>query len=137
MPYFRLLASPLAWLGAIFVGVLAISCTPSIAPTVSIPTQPSPPPGQVELCANALRTPFTLAGDSSKNPAVWGIDSSGDAFAITWPAGFRARFSPSLEILDPSGNVVERGGVVISDAGGGSGPGGEGFDICSIGGKTY
>jgi hypothetical protein len=58
-------------------------------------------------------------------------------FAITWPAGFRARFSPGLEILDPSGTVVARGGVVISDAGGGSGLGGEGFDLCSINGKTY
>jgi hypothetical protein len=29
---------------------------------------------------------------------------------LLWPAGYRARFAPGLEVLDPSGRVVAREG---------------------------
>jgi hypothetical protein len=39
---------------------------------------------------------------------------------IVWPAGYRARFDPNLEILDENGNVVMRDGdTVTGDCGGG------------------
>jgi hypothetical protein len=34
----------------------------------------------------------------------------------TWPAGYRARFSPSLEVLDEHGNVVIREGDTVAGA---------------------
>jgi hypothetical protein len=41
---------------------------------------------------------------------------------IVWPAGYRARFDPNLEILDENGNVVMReGDTVTGDCGGGGG----------------
>lgn len=85
-------------------------------------------------CAYAVHS----AGESTKSPSAWGINSFGDVFAITWPAGLTARFSPNLQIVDPSGAVVAMGGVVIADAGGGDdGNGGDGAYICIINGKTY
>lgn len=118
--------------------VVIASCSSQSGSVVTIPTAPSPAAGQVDLCPAAALTPFTLAGDPTKSPAVWGINSFGDVFAITWPAGFTARFSPSLQIVDPSGAAVATGGVVIADAGGGDdGNGGDGAYICIINGKTY
>ena len=35
---------------------------------------------------------------------------------VTWPAGYRARFNPNLEVLDESGNVVIREGDAVSGA---------------------
>ncbi len=103
--------------------------------TVSIPTTPTAAPGQHLLCQTAQILPFTVAGDPSKSPPVWGIDRAGHPFPIVWPAGFRARFKPSLEILAPDGTVIGHGGDVITDAGGGGG--GDGVVICSIGGKIW
>ena len=119
---------------ALVAGLLA-GCSADLAGTVSIPTTPSAPPGQHLLCQTAQMMPFTVAGDASKSPPVWGIDRAGHAFPIVWPAGFRARFGPDLEVLAPDGTVVARGGELITDAGGGGG--GDGAVICSIGGKTW
>jgi hypothetical protein len=124
--------------GILLAVLLAAGCSSSAAKVVTIPTEPSPPAGQVDLCPTAAFTPFTLAGDPAKSPPVWGINSFGDVFAITWPTGFTARFSPGLQIIDPTGAVVATGGVVITGAGGGGdGSGGNGEYLCSIGGKTY
>jgi hypothetical protein len=35
---------------------------------------------------------------------------------VTWPAGYRARFNPNLEVLDENGNVVIREGDPVSGA---------------------
>jgi len=42
-----------------------------------------------------------------------------------------------LEVLAPDGAVIAHGGDVITDAGCGTGPGGNGVVICSIGGKNW
>ena len=118
------------------VAVVVVSCeagSATAARTVSIPTLPSPSPGVEVLCATGLHAPFTLEGDATASPAVWGVDIAGHRFGIVWPPGFKARFSPGLEILDPSGAVVARAGTV-SDAGG---AGDDPFGVCSIDGKTY
>ena len=54
--------------------------------------------------------------------------------SIEWPAGFRARYAPMLEVLDPSGRVVAREGQTVSDAQGGGDPD---FALCGIGGVVY
>lgn len=35
---------------------------------------------------------------------------------VVWPAGYRARFEPSLEVLDEQGNVVMREGDAVTGA---------------------
>lgn len=129
----RLLKRVVPGRGTLLTILVVANCSAAAGEMVNIPTRPSPPPGRLVLCPAALHTPFTLVGDRTKSPPVWGINLAGQPFAIVWPAGFRARFSPGLEILDPSGTVVARGGVV-SDAGGAGDPT---FGICGIGGKTY
>lgn len=65
------------------------------------------------------------------------VASTGDGFAIRWPPGFTARFAPDLEVLDPGGKVVARGGESVTDAGGGGDPSSGAFYVCAMGGETY
>jgi hypothetical protein len=122
--------------GALILGLTG--CAAVTGGTVALPTLAPPPSGQTALCPAALHTPFTLEGDPASTPAVWGIDAGGLRFDIRWPAGFTARFTPSLEVLDPTGSVVARGGQTVRDAGGsGLDPVSNDFAVCSIGGRTY
>ncbi|HLY50777.1 MAG TPA: hypothetical protein VKR21_16435 [Solirubrobacteraceae bacterium] len=124
--------------GVFMAAALLGSCSSPAGSVVKIPTEATAPAGASVLCPTAAFTPFTLAGDPTKSPAVWGINSYGQAFPITWPSGFTARFNPTLQIVDPTGAVVATGGVVITDAGGGGdGSGDNGEYLCIIDGKTY
>jgi hypothetical protein len=133
----HLTRGPMWWLGCVLTAVLLAGCAPDMSGTVGIPTTPTAAPGQHILCQTARLMPFTLAGDPSTSPPVWGVYRDGRPFPIVWPPGFRARFRPGLEVLAPDGTVIAHGGDVITDAGGGTGPGGEGAVICSIGNKTW
>ncbi len=124
-----------SWISVVLAAAFLAACAPDLTGTVSIPTTPSAAPGQHILCQTAQVLPFTVAGDPSKSPPVWGIDRAGHSFPVIWPPGFRARFTPRLEVLAPDGTVIAHGGDVISDAGGGGG--GDGVVICSIGGKNW
>ncbi|HXX60778.1 MAG TPA: hypothetical protein VEI48_05770 [Candidatus Sulfotelmatobacter sp.] len=122
-------------LGCLAAGI--VGCSAVGGPGIALPViQPTAPPGVHELCPLALHTPFTLEGDASQSPPVWGVDRAGATFDIFWPPGFTARFSPDLEVLDPSGRVVERGGLV-TDLGGGGDPNSGSFDVCSVGAANY
>lgn len=125
------LLSRLRLLAAVLAMVAIASCS---ANGVALPAWPTPSGGGPSLCPAALHTPFTLVGDSAKSPPVWGIDATGNTFAILWPPGFTAVFFPELEVRDRSGHVVARDGTV-SDAGGGGD--GSTFDVCSTDGRTY
>lgn len=46
-------------------------------------------------------------------PGVAWLEVPGRRFDILWPSGFRARFSPRLEILDRAGRVVVREGETV------------------------
>ena len=60
----------------------------------------------------------TLAG-AIVNGSVqtWLTDGNGQLTLVMWPGNFRARFDP-LEIIDDHGDVVARGGHVVTVAGG-------------------
>jgi hypothetical protein len=117
--------------------IVLVGCSVTGGPAIALPvTQPTAPPGVQDLCPLGLHTPFTLEGDQSKSPPVWGVDGTGAHFAIFWPPGFTARFSPGLEVLDPGGHVVARGGLV-TDLGGGGDPGTGAFDVCSVADTSY
>jgi hypothetical protein len=45
---------------------------------------------------------------------AWGIDNSGgDRVELLWPAGYVARFTPQLKVLDANGQVVAHDGDLI------------------------
>lgn len=133
MPDGKLLTSLPSRFVIVFALVASSGCSAATGQTVTIPTLPSPSPGVQVLCTPALHTPFTLEGDRTKSPPVWGVDIFGRPFPIVWPPGFTARFTPGLEIVDPGGTVVARAGT-IRDA---VGTGDSTFYVCGIGGKVY
>jgi hypothetical protein len=65
-----------------------------------------------------------LRGSPTDPHVAWLVNSfsSPPRVEIVWPAGYRARFDPNLEILDENGNMVMReGDTVTGDCGGGEG----------------
>jgi len=57
----------------------------------------------------------TLRGDPDDPDVAW-LAYPGGRVEVVWPPGYRARFAPRLEILDPRGRVVLREGQRISQA---------------------
>ncbi len=47
-----------------------------------------------------------LHGGTADPHIAWLVTSDGIRIEALWPAGYRARFSPNLEVLDPSGAIV-------------------------------
>jgi len=88
--------------------------------------KPSLPDGLIALpTTNWLETPDTICAGvgldavlhgSPNDPYVAWLENSvgGGRDEVLWPAGYRARFSPNLEILNESGIVVLREGDAIS-----------------------
>ena len=55
-----------------------------------------------------------LRGDEADPRVVWAADRvTGDRVELLWPVGYRARFGPTLEVLDERGRVVGREGDLI------------------------
>ncbi|HEX7612729.1 MAG TPA: hypothetical protein VF371_08130 [Candidatus Limnocylindrales bacterium] len=69
------------------------------------------------LCAG-VGLDAVLHGSPSDPRVAWLESSLGgpSRMEVTWPAGYRARFNPNLEVLDESGNVVIREGDAVSGA---------------------
>ncbi len=60
------------------------------------------------------RLDAVLNGSASDSRVTWATDrSTGVRLDLIWPVGYRARFSPRLEILDQGGAVVGHGGDLI------------------------
>lgn len=133
------------------ISLVTIGCASSMAPTptpvpsgfIDLPVQLSPtfPPasgGALSACGLVGFNDSGLHGSPTAADPVWveAVASPGAKVAVRWPAGFRARFSPKLELLDPAGVVVAREGDVLTDIGGYPGSDGR-FDIAEFDGKTY
>lgn len=95
-------------------------------------TVPAPPPGAVIGCMQALAT-GTLQGDPGDPSLVW-LEAGGERTDLTWPHGFRIRFTPDAEVLAPGGRTVARegdemrlGGGTITDN----------FEICTVEGEDF
>ena len=78
----KLLTRVVPGLGILLTILVIASCSAAAGEMVNIPTLPSPPPGQQELCPLGLATPFTLTSDRTKTPPVWGVNGAGQPFAI-------------------------------------------------------
>ena len=71
--------------------------------------------GDASLHASTVGT--LAAGNYRHKWCLWLVGSDSRRIPVVWPAGFRARRHP-LELLDPGGTVVARGGVRIQLTGG-------------------
>ncbi len=125
-----------AWFAAAAL-VLVVACNPTPQGVALRTADRGGAPSGGLLCPLGQRIPFVIHGDPASPTHVWGeVTATGRTvrFEIEWPAGFRARYAPMLEVLDPSGRVVAREGQTVSDAQGGGDPD---FALCGIGGVVY
>jgi hypothetical protein len=75
------------------------------------------------MCSGVGLSDAFLRGDpNAPGEKVWlepiGPGAGGPRQVI-WPAGFRARFAPRLELMDASGLVIAREGDLLTEVGGG------------------
>ena len=90
-------------LAFVFAGCLAAS--PSDG-TITLPTV------AVGGCRDVGLRDAALTGDANDPRVAW-VVQNGLRLDVVFPAGYRARFAPELEILDTDGKVVARGGDPI------------------------
>jgi len=59
-----------------------------------------------------------LHGSPTDPRVAWLVNNLGGPprMEVLWPAGYRARFNPNLEVLDEHGNVVQRVGDAVTGA---------------------
>jgi hypothetical protein len=72
------------------------------------------PSGETEVCAG-IGLSAVLHGDPHDRHVAWLVNSLGTRIDVTWPAGYRARFVPTLEVLDAAGAVVLREGDPVTE----------------------
>lgn len=97
------------------------SASPSFSPLVRrLPTRPPPLPN--EACGG-VGVEAVLHGSPADPRVTWveHFPDGGDRKEVDWPAGFTARFSPQLEVLDETGRVLMREGDFVEGTCGGGG----------------
>ncbi len=88
----------------------------SLAPgEVALPTEVPQvlPSGVLEACAG-VGLDAVLHGAPNDPRVAWLINNLGTRIDVIWPVGYRARFAPTLEVLDPAGDVVLREGDPVT-----------------------
>ena len=101
---------------AILLGACTLgpSATPTVA-TIPVPTLDVGPGGGTPMACAGVGLAAVLQGDPNDPQVAW-LDSMMDGAGrqeVIWPAGYTARFTPDLEILDADGHVVIRGGDFV------------------------
>ena len=111
-------------------GAVVVGCASSLPPAsplptsfVDVPTLPGAsiaPGGTPAACGGVGLGDAILHGSAVASDPVWleTVAEPSGRVAVGWPAGFRARFSPSLELIDTAGIVVAREGGRLSNIGG-------------------
>jgi len=101
------------------------SSVPLAAEEIALPTQRPVPlePGVATPCAG-VGLGAVLHGDASDPRLAWLVDTShGTRMDVVWPPGFRARFTPNLEVLDAREVVVLKAGDAVTGGCGTADPG--------------
>lgn len=95
----------------------SVSPRPLVSDTLALPTDPlvDLPPGAVAACAGIALSAI-LHGDATDPHLAWLISDPGTRLDVTWPPGYRARFTPHLEVVDTGGVVVLKEGDPVSGA---------------------
>ncbi|HJP89081.1 MAG TPA: hypothetical protein VJ850_08615 [Candidatus Limnocylindrales bacterium] len=57
---------------------------------------------------------FVLRGSAADPRQAWVIQPDGRRMELVWPAGYSARFTPQLEVLDETSQVVAREGSIAT-----------------------
>jgi hypothetical protein len=93
--------------GLVVASLFVLSCTNRGAQpsSVPLPTLDSPLVG----CADVALVDATLQGDPADSRVAW-LTAGANRIDVVWPPGYRAIFSPRLEVLDASAHVVLRVG---------------------------
>lgn len=109
--------------GLLFVLALLVACsvlrvppTPvAIGPdTFALPAANWQREGETLLCAGGGFIGATIHGSADDAAVVW-VDRAGIRLRVAWPSsGYVARFTPSLEVVDPGGNILFRDGDSVS-----------------------
>jgi hypothetical protein len=91
---------------------------PTLAPgEIPLPTFLEEVDGHPQLCAGSWYTSDVTVHGSPDDPALTWIVFAVDGHRenLLWPPGYRARFTPTLEVLDPFGRVYAREGDPAHD----------------------
>jgi hypothetical protein len=84
---------------------------------ILLPSFDAPPhPGIPWACAGIGLLDAVLHGDAADPGTTWLLSQGSHRIELVWPSGYRARFVPSLEVVDPSGTVVGREGDRVNGA---------------------
>ena len=117
----------------VLLTLTAVACSPGPgAPTTTAVNSPAPaeslapgevalptevpqvlPSGVLEACAG-VGLDAVLHGDPYDPRVAWLINNLGTRIDVIWPVGYRARFAPTLEVLDAAGLVVLREGDPVT-----------------------
>ena len=101
----------------------------AVAPPLVLPS------GAVEACDQALFGPIRVVLSGTVLSFV-SVDT-GMTVELIWPHGFAAwLINGKAEIVAPDGTVIGFSGDVLSDLGGGGGPG-NASSVCGIGNRIY
>ena len=72
-----------------------------------------------------MLTPSVLRGNAADPHLAWLVGFDGKRIEVIWPEGYIARYAPSLEVLDPTGQVVLEAGDFVDGTCGIGDPGGQ------------
>lgn len=83
---------------------------------ISVPVRDfSPVNGVPFACAGVgYDGEYRLHGSPTDARVVWVTFPDGSRHEVGWPSGYRARFTPGLELLDEGGRVVAREGSLVT-----------------------
>jgi hypothetical protein len=88
-------------------GLLALTAAVLFAAACSrpLPEAPGDPAVGVDFCAGVGLDAF-LHGDPTDPRSAWVVRPDGTRQDILFPAGYKAVFTPALQVLDPTGRVA-------------------------------
>jgi hypothetical protein len=91
------------------VGAFILACgSPTTVTTMPLKSVPNPPQACAGVGLNGV-----IRGNATDPLIAW-IEGGGQRLEALWPEGYKAAFTPRLEVLDPGGRVVLRDGDRVS-----------------------
>ncbi|HXR27806.1 MAG TPA: hypothetical protein VN771_08065 [Candidatus Baltobacteraceae bacterium] len=92
------------------------SAAPLASGEIALPTESpvSLPSGAIEVCGG-VGISAVLRGNVADPRVAWLVDNDlGTRIDVVWPPGYRAKFTPNLEVLDENGVVLLRAGDAVT-----------------------